>query len=102
MGKVGFALAASSFALLSGSATWAQTDAQRHMSRACAAYDLHASMTIEEDGPKVSGSVVADAFRALVKARGACMTGRYVEGVAIYDTIALVPVNTRNVSAASR
>ena len=98
-----FALAASGLAILSGSAAaWAESDTQIHMRRACAAYDLHARIIIEEDGPKVSGTAVADAFQALVKARAACMAGRYVEGVVIYDTIALVPVRTTSISAASR
>ena len=102
--KVGIAVTAVSIAMLGGSAALAQGDPQRHLSRACAAYDLHAINLIEEDGPKVSGSAVASAFEALVKARTACTTGRYVEGVAIYETIALVPVpvTATNVSAASR
>ena len=100
--KVGLTVAAVCIGIVASSAAWAQNDTQRHMSRACAAYDLHVINLIEEDGPKVSGSAVAGAFEALVKARTACMTGRYVEGVAIYDTIALGPARTTNVSAASR
>ena len=98
MRQLQLGLVALSAGMIAGSAVWAQTDAERQMRRACAAYDLHATTILEEDGPKVTGSLVADAVEALVRARSACMAGRYPEGVAIYDTIALVPVRTTNVS----
>jgi hypothetical protein len=101
LGKLGLALAAC-VAILSGSAAWAESDTQRHMRRACAAYDLHTIISLEDHGPNVSGSVVAQAFDALVTARTACMAGRYFDGVRVYRAISLKAEAATTTVSASR
>ena len=101
MGKCRLALAGG-IAMISGSAAWAESDTQRHLRRACAVYDLHTTMSIEQHGPRMSGNAIADAFATVVIARTACMAGRYFEGVSIYRTVSLQPEATTTASAASR
>ena len=100
MGKCRLALAAG-VAMVSGAA-WAESDTQRHLRRACAVYDLHTTMSIEEHGPSISGTGVADAFAAVLGARTACIAGRYFEGVSTYRSVSLKPQATTTASAASR
>ena len=100
MGKCRLALASGAAIILG--AAWAESDTQRHLRRACAVYDLHTTMSIEEHGPSISGSAIADAFAAVVRARTACMAGRYFEGVSIYRTVSLKPEATTTASAAPR
>jgi hypothetical protein len=59
----------------------------------CAARDLKVLTAIGEHGEAqdVPADIIAAAFFSLVKARAACAAGNTTEGLAIYDSIELVP-----------
>ena len=95
MAKSALFVAAVGLTLVAAQATRAEADQHRQMARACAVSDLQAINIIEDEGPRVSGSAVEAAFRALVKARGACADGRHLEGIAVYDTISLMSATAR-------
>jgi len=59
----------------------------------CAARDLKVLTAIGEHGEAqdVPADVIAAAFFSMVKARTACAAGNTTEGLAIYDSIELVP-----------
>jgi hypothetical protein len=97
MTKVRFVLA---FGVFAGSPCWAQSDPQLHMLRACAAYDLRAMTVLEEAGQSVSSDSITVALDALIRARSACTAGRHVQGLSIYETIAVKPMSVANPSVA--
>lgn len=65
--------------------------------RACAAFDLHHVMSIEDHGGagEVEAEIVIAAFDALVRARALCRGGRVREALDAYAAVDLAPPRAR-------
>lgn len=59
--------------------------------RACAAYDHHVTMLIEDLGlaREAHSDLLADAAMTVLDARAACRAGEYVRAFRIYETVPL-------------
>lgn len=65
--------------------------------RACAAFDLHHVTNLEDHGGagELDPEAMAEAFLAVVRARGLCRAGRAGEGLALYADLPLAPPRAR-------
>jgi hypothetical protein len=70
--------------------------AERTGSPLCAARDLKLVMLIEQLGEAkaVPGEQLADAFFTMTNARELCRAGRVTDALAVYDSIAITPVQS--------